>query len=412
MEQTNKVPLTDILGVVFLVGGACIGGGMLGLPIGTAHSGFMPSIVMMLVAWFFMTASSLLILEVNLWLEEGAHFISMTQTYLGRWGKGAAWLLYLFIGYASLVAYTSGGGTYISTLVSELTGLQIEKWMGCFIFTAVFGGIIYMGCFVVERVNSILFIAMIASYFALIVVGIPELKPTLLLRQNWGRSFSSIPLLLTAFSFQSIVPSLRPVLKSNAKLLRLSIIAGTMIPLLVYFVWQALVHGIIPYEGGFGLSHAFEKGTIATESLRNVVDNVYLATIADFFAFFALVTSFLGIALGLFDFLADGLKITKKGMGSVVLGFLVAAPTIFFTLSYPRAFLVAMETSGGFGDALLIGIMPVMMVWIGRYHMAIKAKYRVSGGKLFLVLVFLFYAFVFFMEFREQFMDQKIFSAD
>ncbi len=37
-----------------------------------------------------------------------------------------------------------------------------------------------------------------------------------------------------------------------------------------------------------------------------------LGAIADFFCFFAIVTSFLGIALGLFDFLADGLKIPRK----------------------------------------------------------------------------------------------------
>ena len=71
---------------------------------------------------------------------------------------------------------------------------------------------------------------------------------------------------------------------------------------------------------------------------------------------------------GLFDFLSDGLKIPEKGRGEVLLAALVLIPTIFFAVFYSRAFIVALDTSGGFGDAILNGVMPVLMVWIGRYY--------------------------------------------
>ena len=55
------------ISVIFLVGGTCIGGGMLALPVSTSLVGFLPSLVVMTLAWIFMTCTGLLILEVNLW---------------------------------------------------------------------------------------------------------------------------------------------------------------------------------------------------------------------------------------------------------------------------------------------------------------------------------------------------------
>jgi tyrosine-specific transport protein len=48
----------------------------------------------------------------------------------------------------------------------------------------------------------------------------------------------------------------------------------------------------------------------------------------------------------------------------------------------------ALEVSGGFGDASLSGIIPALMVWIGRYHKNLRGNYQVAGGKGLLVAVF------------------------
>ncbi|MEK7339366.1 MAG: aromatic amino acid transport family protein, partial [Verrucomicrobiota bacterium] len=69
-----------------------------------------------------------------------------------------------------------------------------------------------------------------------------------------------------------------------------------------------IVLGSVPLQGSGGLQEAFTKGQAATEALYAIVSNFYFIALAESFAFFALVTSYLGIALGLFDFLRDGLK--------------------------------------------------------------------------------------------------------
>lgn len=381
-----------LISAMFLVGGTCIGGGMLALPVATGVSGFFPSLVMMFLCWFGMTTAALLLLEVSLWMEEGAHVITMTSRILGRWGRIISWVLYLFICYASVVAYTAAGSSLMIRGIDLIAGVEISKEIGALLFIVLFGVIVDLGTHIVGRINTILFIGMIAAYFVLVGMGISEVRPSLLTHQNWSTSFLAIPLLLTSFSFQTMVPSLTPYLKRNARYLRLSIIGGTTIALIVYIIWQWLMLGIVPVHGEQGLASALIAGEPATQFLREHVSSAWMAVVAEFFAFFAIVTSFLGIALGLFDFLADGLKIKKEGKGKLLLGSLIIIPTFIFAVYFERIFLIALDTSGGFGDSILNGIIPVLMVWIGRYSMGYKSDFRVWGGKPFLIFIVLLFA--------------------
>ncbi|KAF3361750.1 putative aromatic amino acid-specific transport protein [Chlamydiales bacterium STE3] len=392
-----------VLSAAFLVGGTCIGGGMLALPVATGLSGFIPSIVMMGLCWLAMTITSLLFIEISLWMEEGVHVISMSSRILGPLGKAIAWILYLFICYASLVAYTAGGGIQIASSIEALFGFTLSKGWSCALFVFIFGSILYGGHLVVGRINSLLFIAMIGAYIALVGVGIGEIKPAFLTYSNWRTALLAVPLLLTSFSCQTMVPSLTPLLKRNARALRFAIIAGTTIAFIVYFIWQWLILGIVPVEGDNGLIVALLRGEPATQFLGSHVNGYWLASIAEYFAFFAIITSFLGIGLGLFDFLSDGLKIREKGVGNLSLAILVIVPTLFFAIYFERAFLIALETSGGYGDTILNGIMPALMVWIGRYKLSYEGEFKVPGGKPLLTLVVVFFSAVLVYEVLSQF---------
>lgn len=381
-----------LIPAIFLVAGTCIGGGMLALPVATGVSGFLPSLTVMVLCWLAMTTSALLLLEANLWMKkEEAHVITMSSTLLGPIGKGVSWCMFLFISYASIVAYTAAGGELMVSGARHLFDLSVSKELGCLIFILLFGSVIYVGSELVGRVNTILFVAMIAAYIGLVGAGLSEVKPSLLSHQHWKSSFLSIPLLLTTFSFQTMLPSLTPYLKRNVTALRWAIIGGTTLTLIVYAIWQWLVLGIVPVAGPNSLIEALEVGEPITQFLREHVNEPWVAGLADYFAFFALVTSFLGIALGLFDFLADGLKIKKTGAGHLILGALIVVPTFIFAVYFERVFLMALDTSGGFGDTILNGIMPVLMVWIGRYYLKFPAENRLRGGRPLLLLVLLFF---------------------
>jgi len=392
MNKTEKVSIVDFLGALFLVAGTTIGAGMLALPVSTCLDGFIPAIVVMAICWIFMTITALLILEITLWMEEGAHIITLSEQILGPFGKAVAWVVYLFIGYASIVAYIAGGGAQVGFAVWNFSGIDIPRWFGCVSFAIVFGLVIYLGKTIIGRVNTVLFIGLVIAYIALISFGGSGIKPEFLMYQKWSvkGGLMMIPLLLTTFSFPGIVPSIVPYLKRNVPLLRIAIIGGTTITFLVYVVWQALVLGTIPLEGPYGLMEALANGEPATQGMRFAVDNPLVSVAAEFFSFFAMVTSFLGMSWTMFDFLADGLKINPHGKGKMFLSLLIVVPSIFFAVIYPRAFIVALETSGGFGDAILAGVLPVLMIWAGRYYQKRSGPYTAWVGKPALVFLLTF----------------------
>lgn len=399
MEKETTTTPGNVASAMFLVAGTCIGGGMLAMPLGTGICGFLPSMVLMFVCWFCMTVTALLLLEISLWMKEGAHMISMASRLLGPIGKGVSWCLYLFICYASNVGYTAAGGIQISAFFNENLDIALTKDLGCVIFILVYTTVIYLGSIVVGRINTILFGAMILAYIALVSTGVSEIKPGFLLHQDWSYSLVAIPLLLTAFSCQTMIPSLTPYLKKNARSLRIAIIGGTTIACLVYALWQIVILGIVPLEGSNGLADALIKGEPPTQFLREHVNVQWVSTIAEYFAFFAISTSYLGITYGLFDFLSDGLSIKEEGYGKLILGALIVIPTMIFSTQFERVFMIAMETTGGFGDSILCGMMPIMMVWIGRYRLGHIQNICVPGGRPILVVVFCFFLFTLIIAF-------------
>lgn len=365
----------SVLGATLLVAGTAIGGGMLAFPVVTGNMGFWPAFALMLIGWAFMTTSALYLVEASLWMEEGAHIITMSSRLLGPLGKAFAWVLYLFISYASLVAYTAAGGEMMGS------AFNLSDPPAFLIFVCLLGFIVYLGSVIVGRINALLMVGLVASYFFLIGGGLPFVKWPLLMRKNWGTSLMAAPLLMTIFSFQTIVPSLTIYLKKDGRAIRRSILYGTTGALFLYVIWQWLVLGTVLYDGDQGLAAALANGKPATQFLGSAVGKTWLGLAADLFAFFALVTSFLGIGLGLSDFLADGLKIQKRAWGAVVIALLVIVPTLLFAFTIENVFLRALDASGGIGDAILNCLFPALMVWVGRYRKNLMTKIAFLEGK-------------------------------
>ena len=102
-------------------------------------------------------------------------------------------------------------------------------------------------------------------------------------------------------------------------------------------------------------------------------------------------------------FLADGLKVEENsGKGKGILFLLTFIPPLIFTLTYPRAFFAALEYAGAFGVILLLGVLPILMVWKGREAHQKDSKFTVWGGKAALVAAFCFSMMVIALEIANQ----------
>ncbi len=397
----SQASLWQVLSASFLIAGTCIGGGMLALPVTSGQSGFLPSVLMMVVCWAYMCITGLLIAEASFWLKDkNAHMSSICSHFYGNTGKFLAWAIYLFIGYASLVAYIDGAGKILTNSLNQWMPILADTpFTGPILFSLFFGSLLLLGGKKVENINSILFIGLLISYGMILFTGFHEVELDYLAYSNFSQAHISFPILLTVFSYQAIVPSLPNLLNRNPQAVRKSIVIGTLLALVAYAVWQIIILGSIPYEGEHSLTTAFEQALPATEIL-SVSPKVhkYLAAFSSFFSFFAIVTSFLGIALGLYDFLGDGLKISKKGWGSFMLVLLVVIPSCIIALSFKRVFLLAMDWTGGFGDSILNGILPALIVWKACYFMKLKSGLQWLSSRLTLVLILAFSLMVIFIE--------------
>lgn len=390
MEQVSTRDQGSVLGATLLVSGCCIGAGMLGLPVLSAMAGFQPSVLMFIISWLFMTCTGLLLLEVNLWFKDDVSIISMADRTLGFTGKVIAWLGFLFLFYCLMVAYVAGSGELFVDLFEQVTGIVAPAWVGSLLFTTILGYLLYTGVRAVDQFNRILMAGLIATYLGLIIVGSSHVQTQLLQHHDWTLSAFVLPVMIISFGFHNLVPSLTTYLHRDVRKLKLAFIVGSFIPLLMYLVWEWLILGLVPIEGKGGFREALEQGQLATHALKSVSNASWVVGLAQYFAFFALVTSFVAVALSFVDFLADGLKIKKTPIGKIALCLLVLGPPFLFALIYPGAFLTALNFAGGIGAVILFGLLPAAMVWYGRYYREFENKPLVPGGKGVLCSVILF----------------------
>ena len=314
-----------LIGGILLIAGTSIGVGMLALPIATAQGGFFPALFVYGLCWFFMLCTGLLILEACIWMPKDANLITLSSRLLGRWGKISCWVLYLFLFSCLMIAHVEGGGN----VVADLTSQHLPFWASTLLYVAAFAPIVYLGTKWVDRLNIVIISGVVLTYFTFLFTCFSYVTPSFLLRMDWRGIWAALPVVFTAFGYQSLIPTLFNYMNRDVKKMRLALIIGTSIPLVLYIFWELLILGIIPLEGVGGLAAALKKGASAVSPLGDYIHNPHVLTAGQAFAFFAMTTSFLGISIAFLDFLSDGLKLKKTALQRLGLcALLFGIPTI------------------------------------------------------------------------------------
>lgn len=380
MNHVHKV-----IGGILLVSGTTIGAGMLALPIVTGFAGFWPTTALFIVYWIYMLFTALLMLEVNLWVGEHTNLITMARKTLGRGGKIVSWVIYLFLLYSLTTAYLAGGGPILMEGLENLTGWTVPAWVNPLPLLIIFGFFVYQGARSVDYVNRLLMSGLAVSYLFMIIFLSPHVEAPLIRHTDWRLLWVAVSIVSTSFGFHIIIPTLTDYLHRDVKTLKRVLIIGSIIPLIIYISWELLTLGIVPLSG---LKAGYQQGLDGATVLSEHLESSGLSLLARLFSLFAIITSFLGVSLSLRDFLADGLSIQKTRKGRFILYLLTFAPPLIITLIDPRAFLNALEYAGAFGVVTLLGLLPILMVWRGRYVQHREGPYTTPGGRLALGIGF------------------------
>lgn len=375
---------TKLIGGILLIIGTSVGGAMLALPVTTAPAGAFNSALLLAACWLIMTFSAFLILEVNLWLPANSNIISMAKLTLGVFGQMIAWASYLLLLYSLIAAYIASGTDVLCSFI------HTKEWIASILFVSLFSLVVFKGIQLVDYVNRGLMAAKLGAYFILVVLIAPHVNLTYLNNGNWHYLPPAIMVMITSYGFATIIPSLRTYFHGDLKKLKHAILIGSLIPLFAYILWVCVILGSLPREGAYGLNAMMASShttTALTQALHITLENHWVTGFSRVFSSVAVVTSFLGVSLGLSDFLADGFGVSKKGKGAILVYVATFVPSLAVVLFYPNAFILGLRYAGTF-CVILLAVLPMLMTWYGRYYKQLSTpdSYQAPGGKWALTL--------------------------
>jgi len=243
---------------------------------------------------------------------------------------------------------------------------------------------VWLSTAAVGRISTILVIGMILSFIVSMAGFAFQIEATKLLDTNEQTAsyfpylWAALPYYMTSFGFATVVPSLYKFYGKNTATIKKSLLGGSLLAFLVYALFIFVAFGnisreefIVVNEAGGNIGHlvnAFGKGQTST----------IISFILKLFSNFAIITSFLGVGLGLFDYIADKFSFTDDAKGRLKTACITFLPAGIASFFFPNGFIAAI---GYAGLVVIFGlfIAPFFMVRKVR-SMKVESAFKVGGG--------------------------------
>ncbi|RLE46404.1 hypothetical protein DRJ22_02045 [Candidatus Woesearchaeota archaeon] len=355
---------------VFTLTGSVIGAGVLGIPFVVVRSGFWTGVLVILFIGLVVALINLLVGEVSLRTRKTHQLVGYAEKYVGRFGKWVMVGAMVVSCYGALVAYTLG----VSESLFSVFGLSRLVWavvFYVFMMLVLFGGIKRLA-------GSELFLE-IAKFalFALIVFLAFSSS-----RFSWANLrgfylpnfFLPFGVVLFAFLGFAAIPELRDLLKKNLKLLKSSVVVGSLVPILVYVLFAAAVVGI----------SGFLTTEVATIGVAGVFGG-FMSGLFHFFAVLAMSTSFIAIGYALKQMFVEDFGFTNFDAWVLVL----VVPVVLISVGV-HSFVRVLDVSGAVAGSVM-GVLVVFMHYRARFLGNRKPEFVVHLPKLVYVFLVLFF---------------------
>lgn len=375
------------LGSALIVAGTTIGAGMLAMPLTSAGMGFSYTLVLLFVLWALLSYSALLFVEVYQKAEKkDAGIATLAEQYFGIIGRILATLSLVVFMYAILTAYIDGGGELLKPLLTFVG--EHAKETAVILFTLVFALFITVGTGAVDALTRILFVIKIAAFVAVLGLMLPRvtLENLSALPLDYLLIISASPIFFTSFGFHVVIPSINNYLDGDVRRMRIAIIGGTGLPLVIYILWQMATHGVFSQVEFIEIIRQNPTLGGLVEATRQATGSNIVSGAVSLFSVLALITSFLGVALALFDCLDDLLQRINIKAGRLSLSLLTFLPPLAFALFY-QDFLKALIYAGQMFTFYGL-VLPVALAWRMR-KLYPNLPYRVIGGNAALLVALL-----------------------
>ena len=364
---------------------------MFSLPIVSSGMWFSWSLLLLVFTWFCMFHSSLMILETNLNFAPGASFDTFVRATLGKRWNALNGLTLVFVLYILTYAYISGGGSIVSHTLQSVMGISLPPMLAGLMFALGLAFIVWYSTGLVGRFTAILLGGMIITF--VLSVGDLTTRIQLPILLDNGPDYApyllaAVPYYLTSFGFHGNVPSLVKYYGTDPARIRQCLLYGSLFSLVVYLLWQLATLGNIPREQFKPIIAAGGNIGELVSALSQIADSDRLAALLNAFANMAVVSSFLGVTLGLFDFIADKFHFEDSHMGRFKTALITFLPPTIGGLFFPNGFIYAIGLAG-LCAALWGTIVPALCARVSRQKFG-NPHFQVWGGNGLIYFMFFY----------------------
>ena len=377
-----------------IITGTVVGAGMFSLPVVMSGAWFSGSAIILLVTWLCMLLSGLMFLEASLHYPDGGGFDTLTRDLLGRrWNllNGASILFVLGI---LTYAYISASGAILQHTFATLS-MPVSARMAGFGFTLLVALFVWLGTAAVSRVTLIFLGAKVITFFLLFGGLLGHVSPELLfnpggtdhhyLRYSW----MVIPFCLASFGYHGNISGLIGYYQRDGRRVARCLLLGTVAALAIYLIWIIGTMGNIPRANFITIAQRGGNIDALVEALGHLLQSASLSMLLTVFSTFAVASSFLGVTLGLFDYLADLLNMDNSAPGRLKTTLITFVMPLAAALIWPNGFLLAIGYAGLAATVWAV-ITPALLALRARQRFPQAHGWRLPGGKLPVLLVLLF----------------------
>lgn len=378
----------SLVGGACIIASVCVGAGMLGLPSAGAGAWTSWSLIAILLTMIMMTVSGWMLLEAFKHYEFKVSFNTVTKDMLGNKVNAINNVAVYFVGGILLYAYITSSGLILEGVIG------LNNKVASVLFVAIFSLFVWHSTRAVDRISVILIVFMALS-FIFGVSGLAANIDTSVLfdRINEESSYAPyamamLPVALTSFGYHHSVASMRCYYGCEHRA-KNAIFGGTAIAFTLYFLWMVSIYGNLPRHE-FG--PVIEQGgnvEVLLAALDSAIDSDKVANAINAFSMAAILSSFIGVGLGVFDFLADLFKFKDSKSGRTKTWLVTFIPPLTMSLLFPFGFVVAIGYAGA-AATIWACLIPALLARKSRQQEGGHEGFMAPGGNIMLGMLIIF----------------------
>ncbi|MSO13319.1 aromatic amino acid transport family protein [Rickettsiales endosymbiont of Trichoplax sp. H2] len=378
-----------LVGAVFIVAGTSIGASMLALPMMASSLGALSTLALLIFIWFLGYYTATLALEINHFYK-GAYSIS---ELCKKSFNSKIWLLADFsivsLFYSLLAAYISGIIDIAAINKFILTNYK-SNYLGYLIVGVLIFCVVYNNK-ILDISNRLVFILkftlfLILLYFLSLKIKFANINHFVSYIEINSQIFKAIPIFFTSFGFHGGIPFIMKYLDNDAINIKKSFFLGSLISFFIYLLWMFFSLGVLPKYGltSFeSIEHANNKLGCFINMLTNIADNSALHSVISMFSWLAIVTSFLGVGIGLYDYFFEKFKFKKNILKDQLLALLLTFFIPFVMAIFGENIFISALACAAISLSLLAIIFPTAIA----FKIGIKSRLAVIITMFFGIVI-------------------------